>query len=204
MTDQTHLLRAASIAALVLLFLACALAGGPGNSMDSWFAAHAARWRAPPAVLDAALVVTWLGSAPVTLFATAASSLFLAWRRQGERAAILFAGVVLARLSIDGLKLYFARARPPYDIHMFHPYGLSFPSGHAGNSMATYGLIALLAAPARHRTPAIASALIVALFVGSTRIVLGVHWMTDVIGGWSAGLVALVLVASLSRARTAA
>jgi undecaprenyl-diphosphatase len=70
--------------------------------------------------------------------------------------------------------------------------------------MATYGLIALLAAPARHRTPALASALIVALFVGSTRIVLGVHWMTDVIGGWSAGLVALVLVASLSRARTAA
>ena len=60
---------------------------------------------------------------------------------------------------------------------------LSFPSGHATNAMATYLLAALLIAQIR-RSLWVALAIGVAATIGASRILLGVHWPSDVIGGW--------------------
>ena len=64
---------------------------------------------------------------------------------------------------------------------------LSFPSAHAANSMIAWLGLALIAAPPRLRPAAVAAALALALLVGLTRLVLAVHWPSDVIGGWAFG-----------------
>ena len=64
---------------------------------------------------------------------------------------------------------------------------MAFPSAHAANSMVAWLGLALIAAPPKARPAAVAAALALALTVGLTRLVLAVHWPSDVIGGWSFG-----------------
>jgi undecaprenyl-diphosphatase len=77
----------------------------------------------------------------------------------------------------------------------------SFPSGHAGNSMAVFLTIALVAVPRAHRIPAIFGAVLASLVVGCTRPYLGVHWPSDVIGGWSLGAAIAIVIGSIADAR---
>jgi undecaprenyl-diphosphatase len=65
--------------------------------------------------------------------------------------------------------------------------------------MTTYLALAVFAAPERWRRPAVAAALVAALAIGATRPVLGVHWPSDVVGGWIYGLVVVTLAWRLSR-----
>lgn len=72
---------------------------------------------------------------------------------------------------------------------------MSFPSGHAANSIVAYFALALLLFEDRHRRGiAVACTLILALLIGLTRPILGVHWPSDVIAGWSFGLLWVGLV----------
>ena len=65
----------------------------------------------------------------------------------------------------------------------------SFPSGHAGNTMAVFLSVALIAAPPAWRRSAVILAIGLSVAIGLTRPYLGVHWPSDVIGGWSLGIV---------------
>jgi Membrane-associated phospholipid phosphatase len=92
---------------------------------------------------------------------------------------------------------------PPIEIEP----GYSFPSGHAALSMAAYGIIAVLIL--RSRLPTVARwlavtilALVVGL-VGISRVYLGVHYPSDVLGGWLAGGMVVLLFVSATRARSA-
>ena len=80
------------------------------------------------------------------------------------------------------LKAGFDRARPDMIAHLDVVSNASYPSGHAANTAVLYLLLAWLAPP-RRRTPfwALAAAMIV--LNGLSRIMLGVHWPTDVVGG---------------------
>jgi undecaprenyl-diphosphatase len=75
---------------------------------------------------------------------------------------------------------------------------MAFPSGHSANAMAVWLAVALLAAPERLRVPAVAAALAVALLVGLSRLVLGVHWPSDVAGGWALGAACTLLLVRLA------
>jgi membrane-associated phospholipid phosphatase len=116
---------------------------------------------------------------------------------------------VLCALSLAGVPLnwwikpWIGRPRPEEGmIHVLLPaVGLSFPSGHAMASVMFYGFLALLAwvhlsprAPRLFWTVAFAA---VALGVSISRIYLGAHWFSDVVGGWTAGLFFLFLLAEL-------
>lgn len=95
------------------------------------------------------------------------------------------------------LKLAFHRARPLTAAEfMTHPT-YSFPSGHAMNSMITYGFLTfLLLARVRERARRIAltlAAVIVIAAIGFSRVYLGVHFVTDVVGGWLAGAAWLIV-----------
>jgi membrane-associated phospholipid phosphatase len=186
----------AAAAALILLFIACFQLGG---AIDPAVAAAAGTIRAEsPAILYSALFLTNLGSAPMTLGVAVVGAIVLVRRRQ-SRAVILLVAVIIERLAIDGLKLLFGRARPLFDDSLVHVNSLSFPSGHAANSLTAWLLAACLAAPAPYRRPAIIAAIAIAVIVGATRVLLGVHWLSDVVGGWAAGLLAVMLALAADR-----
>lgn len=94
----------------------------------------------------------------------------------------------LAGATSSILKQVFARARPDVAPHLDNISNLSFPSGHATSAIAIL-LLAALIMPARQRTLWIGLAVIGAGAIGASRIALGVHWPSDVLGGylWGTG-----------------
>ncbi len=90
------------------------------------------------------------------------------------------------------LKWWFARKRPEIVPHLVSVGSASFPSGHSMLALVTYltlgALLARFASRRRSRTYCIVVSLLLALLVGLSRVYLGVHYPTDVLAGWSAGL----------------
>lgn len=188
------------VAALLALFLACAFFGGGSGGLDHAAAIWATKLRMDsPFLLQSAVGLTQLGAAPFTLGLGAGGALLLAIRRHYGRAAILLVAVIAERLAVDGLKLFFGRARPEFDHQLVQVHNLSFPSGHSANSLTAYVLLACFLVTGRFRPAAVVGALAIAFVVGVTRILLGVHWLSDVIGGWAAGLIAVMLALSADR-----
>lgn len=151
----------------------------------------------------AAVAVTQLGSAIVTIGAMAIAAAWLAFVRRVRSAVALAVTVLAGRISVEGLKLLVDRPRPAADGWAVSIHSLSFPSAHSANAMITWLAVALIALPRRWRAVGIAAALAIALAVGLTRPFLGVHWPTDVIGGWSFGgawVMAALIATDRSRA----
>jgi membrane-associated phospholipid phosphatase len=177
------------VAFLAMIFILSALAGGPANGLETALMEQMAMVRAnSPQLTRLVLVLTEFGSAPITLSIAGAGSLWLLLHRAPGRALLLAGSVVTERLLVDGLKEWIGRPRPHLEIL---PHSFAFPSGHSANSLTTFVATALLVCPPRHRRVAIAVALALTFVVGLTRIFLGVHWPSDVIGGWSFGLLSL-------------
>jgi undecaprenyl-diphosphatase len=178
------------LAGLPLLWLAMALLGGSDAMLDQ--AVLSTLHADGHALAGAARVLTEFGGHAVLIPAAAAAALFLAWSKAPRRALLLFLVVGGGRLLVEIQKSAFGRARPDPEGHLVSVTSLSFPSGHAANSMITWLAVALVVAPllggTRLRTAAIVSALALSLLVGASRVVLGVHWPSDVIGGWAFGL----------------
>jgi undecaprenyl-diphosphatase len=165
------------------LWLGMLLMGGPHTSAD---ASLAASFRYP-ALVPAARLVTLLGDWPVLLPLTAAATLILFLAASARRAILFLAIVLSGRLLVEVQKIELARQRPDIAGRLAHVTSLSFPSAHAAYSMITWLAFALLVAPPARRGAAVAAAVGLALTVGLTRLVLHVHWPSDVIGGWAFG-----------------
>ena len=89
--------------------------------------------------------------------------------------------------------------RPEDQDHLVQVQSLSIPSGHAANATLVWLCLALLVPrTARARTLAIWGAVWLSLAIGLSRVVLGVHWPSDVIGGWAFGLFWTMLLLRLS------
>ena len=119
--------------------------------------------------------------------------------RQGDRAKALFlAAAIGGSVALNGtLKVVVQRPRPELAWANVLP-DYSFPSGHTMNSLVFYLAIALLiwvTYGRRAGSVAVVIALLVAVAIGSSRIYLGYHYLSDVIGGFAAGLGWLLIVA---------
>lgn len=107
----------------------------------------------------------------------------LVWHWCGPRCAIALGGAsLLANLASSLLKRAFGIARPDIVPHLDHQTSFSFPSGHATSAAVVYLLLAWLAPP-RWRSAAWALALAMILLNGVSRMMLGVHWISDIAGG---------------------
>ena len=145
----------------------------------------------PHWLVGAARDLTSLGSiAVLTLIVLIVTGLFLNLRRPREALVMLLAsggGLALT----DGLKDLFGRARPDVIYRAVEATRTSFPSGHAMLSATVFLTLGALCAGYSKRslvkTYIMAVAMTLTLMVGVTRIYLGVHWMTDVLAGWSFG-----------------
>jgi undecaprenyl-diphosphatase len=148
--------------------------------------------------LDSAMnALTALGSPPVVLLLLAVALTLLIWRRHRAEALFLVVAMVGSVVLNESLKLVFHRPRPELAWAQLQPE-YSFPSGHAMNSLVLYGALALIAGVVWGRRvglAALAAAIIVAIAIGASRIYLGYHYFTDVVGGLAAGAGWLLLVA---------
>ena len=170
--------------------------------VDAW--ASGLAQTASPAAVAVFRVLTYAGSAWVTVplvLAVAAS----VWRRGDRPAAVLFVTAFGAGEGLlYALKEFFHRARPALQVVAEHGY--SFPSGHSFTAALVYGLLATLAwrwtRSPEARVGVAVACVTLALLVGASRIVLGVHYATDVLGGFA--LAAGWLAASLAVARIVA
>ena len=131
-----------------------------------------------------ALVVTWAGAPVVIEVATALLCLELLQRLRRRTAGYLACCVVGAyALSTTG-KLAVGRARPAFPDPVSQASGASFPSGHATGAAAFYLAVAVvLAGRSPRRRPLLTIAVLVPLAVAATRVLLGVHYLTDVVAG---------------------
>ncbi|RZS90018.1 undecaprenyl-diphosphatase [Motilibacter rhizosphaerae] len=111
--------------------------------------------------------------------------------RRAPRLALWLALTVLLSDPLDTLvKELVRRSRPSFDHPVLVLHSWSFPSGHALGSVVGVGallLVGLPAVPRRARRPLIALGVAVVLLVGFARIALGVHYVSDVVGGWLLG-----------------
>jgi undecaprenyl-diphosphatase len=152
-----------------------------------------------PALLFVARIFTALGEPTVLIGAGIVCAVWL-WRA-GHRhlPLVLIAIVAIGRLLSEAQKYWVARGRPDLEPHLVLVKTSSFPSGHATSSMIFYLALALvLTKGTRWHGFAVAGAILLSMLIGASRVMLGVHWPSDVIGGWAFGMLWVLLTLRLA------
>ena len=181
-----------AIPSLALLWLAMLLLGGGGADRTLLLELYAVE---RPWLVVAAMAFTFIGNGTTLVPVTLLAACWLMFHRRFRAALLLLVATGTGRILVILEKISLARHRPDEDLRLVEVNDLSFPSGHAGNSMMVFLCLALLLPrdPSRRRT-AVCAALLLTFLVGLSRPMLGVHWPTDVVGGWAFGAMWVLLV----------
>jgi undecaprenyl-diphosphatase len=147
-----------------------------------------------PALLAVARGFTALGEPTVLIAASVICALWLWYAGRGRLGLTLLLIALIGRGLSEAQKYWIARVRPDLEPHLVVVKTSSFPSGHATSSMIFYLALALaLTAHTRWNRLAAAGAVLLSLLIGISRVMLGVHWPSDVIGGWAFGMLWVLL-----------
>lgn len=155
--------------------------------VEHWVVAHMpgwAEWLARP--------FTWLGGVVgvVLVVGTVVVLLLRAGRRVD--AAFLLAATIGVQILVALLKAHYGRPRPDAGSPIALPHSFSFPSGHAATGIAVGGALAVVWAESARSTAARAGmlglGLVVGMAIGASRVVLNVHYLSDVLAGYCVGL----------------
>ena len=160
--------------------------------VERWFAARQSpTWSA---FFNAVSRVAGITGMRIVGFASAVGLFLFRSRRLG----IGMLAVVLAGMeTFEIAKRFIGRERPPHGYAVDPTY--SFPSGHATLAAAVCGTLAYVLWREQLLTgaAAIGVGVVLPIIVGGSRVYLGMHWATDVIGGWRAGLIIAVVAAAV-------
>jgi membrane-associated phospholipid phosphatase len=140
--------------------------------------------------------VTELGNGIVLAGVAAIAAYLLARRRLFADAVLMVLAYCGAEVLSYGLKLGFRRDRPFFTDPLASEKTYSFPSGHSTVSLATYGALAFVLSRrvrGRARYACLGAAALLVSLIGFSRLYLGVHYLSDVIAGFSAGTAWLAL-----------
>lgn len=181
--------------ALTFLLLAVLVAGGDTHGIDAAIlrairagtGGDAATGWLRATMLD----LTALGDTATLTIVTILTAGYLVVLRRPALAVAVVGAIAGGATLVVLLKLAFARARPDVVAHLSQVSSASFPSGHAANSAVVYLTLGVLLARSQRdhgvRLYMIGTALALSLAIGVSRIYLGVHWPSDVLGGWIIG-----------------
>jgi membrane-associated phospholipid phosphatase len=142
--------------------------------------------------------ITWSGNEAQRTWLAVAAALLLLWLRRPRAALVMIIVPVLTGVTTSLLKQLYARPRPDLVPHLDAVSNLSYPSGHASNAMAVWLLAAMLIGQSQRRTW-VASAVAIAFTIGLSRLFLGVHYPTDLIGGWLWGAGFAIIGAAMAK-----
>ena len=147
--------------------------------------------------------LTALGGVAVLLLVTVAVAGFLCLDRKFAAMGFLITAVAGGLVLSSLLKASFSRPRPDVVPYLSQVYTTSFPSGHSMMSAVVYltlgAVLARMVARRRLKLYFLATALLLTGMVGCSRVYMGVHFPTDVLAGWTAGLVWATLCWLLAR-----
>lgn len=214
-TDREPDTRPGPAVAVSLLGLAGLLAAGLGFAVvlalvaGGWSPLHGldedivaalnARVSDQPLVVTALTVLTWLGGAQAGTLLVVTLTAYLLVRRLPRLAVYVAVTGIGSAVLNTGVKALVDRTRPEVDVPVAVVGGLSFPSGHAMGSAITYGVLLLVFLPLltpRRRRWATAAVVTLVVVIGLTRVALGVHYPSDVLGGWLLGVLWLAVTAA--------
>ncbi len=168
------------------------------RSLVDFILSHRTGW-----LTDLARGWTLLGSAWIVVPVVTVAAVALALRGRLPAAVVVVASSAGSAIAVAIVKTSVARPRPPITGRLVSATGAAFPSGHSAQSVACYAALAwAVTTRIEARSTRIivwSGAVLIALGVGWSRVYLGVHWPSDVIGGWSlaAGWLATLVLATL-------
>ena len=190
------------------------LAEGPLTRFDGDLADSLNRWvHERDWVIGPLEAVSWLGRPPI-LWALTLSGIAFSWRHGARKLAIYLAATTAGGgLVSTAIKLLVDRPRPEVDHPIVEAFGKSFPSGHALSSTVVFGAVLLAFLPVlsgRWRHTAVVLTGLFVLAIGASRLLLGVHFLSDVLAGhvlglaWLAGSTAIFEIWRIERGRRVA
>ena len=154
----------------------------------TWMHLHQVPW-----VTTVAKGLAFMGSPPVIVgMAVVGAVIGLFWKKVRGAAWTLPLAVLGAGVIIQGIKMEFKRPRPTFFSPLLHELGYSFPSGHSLIAIVVYGLLGYFALHLVHSRAAKSAVrtvtVLLILCIGISRPYVQVHYPTDVLAGWTAGL----------------
>jgi undecaprenyl-diphosphatase len=157
---------------------------------------------------DAAVTVTTIGAPVGVAVVAVVVAVILAWRQHSPRPAVVLLGSLMTAGACNmWTKFAVGRDRPHASAHLITEVGFSYPSGHVAGSAALIGAMLLLYLQGSHgrlsRAVAVVGAGLAVTAVAASRLYLGVHWLTDVIGGLLLGSAVVLATAMVTHALTA-
>lgn len=192
------LLNALLVGLLVVLILLAVVVGGAEvmegdtHSFDQYLLLSAQSLRFDyPGLAAIMRDFSALGSTAVMTLFTVITVGYLALVSARATALLVASSVITGAVFVQFLKAGFGRLRPDVGFAELTATGPSFPSGHTSMSAIVFLTLGALIATTRSRVTErlyiLATAALLALLVGISRVLLGVHWATDVLGGWAFG-----------------
>jgi membrane-associated phospholipid phosphatase len=197
--EFTSLMAILAVALFVLGAYAVVLGETPGPTPGDETAQEIVDHLRSGALTGIAKAITWLGAGGVVTALAALCAALLAWRRRWTEFWVLVAGMAITQTGIDILKGAVDRPRPVGGL--VDTTGSSFPSGHAAHSVFYLWLavtIVLRLRPGMARGAAVVTTgFVLTALIGLSRVYLGVHYLSDVSGGWALGAAAFSLPAAV-------
>lgn len=147
--------------------------------------------------LASASDISWLADGVRNIVIVSVVSIALLLARQWRWAVFLLVSSQVGVLISNALKFSVARERPPFIENSTLQQHLSFPSGHTFAGFTVWAAMAIVAwylLPRRAATPVAAVLLVVGLLQAPARLIVGKHWLSDVVGSWFIGSGWLLLV----------
>jgi len=183
---------------------------GETHKFDQWLL-RALRTPEDPAIpigprwlMEMTRDATSLGGYFCLIFFTLVTAGYLWLDRKRHLSEFLLGSAISGYIASTLLKLFFQRPRPEVVPHLDMVSSSSFPSGHSMNAAIIYltlgTIIATAVARKRLKAYVIGVALLITIIVGWSRVYLGVHYPSDVLAGWMAGLIWAILCWLVARA----